>query len=97
MVKEIIWTPQAQITFRKVVDYLEFNWTQKEVERFVILTDIAITYISNNPKMFRATDKLNIREAMITPHNLLVYRIYKTRIYLIAFWDTRQNPKKRKY
>ncbi len=46
--------------------------------------------------MFRKTNKKNVREALVTEHNLLVYKIYPDHISLITFWDTRQNPKKKK-
>jgi len=47
--------------------------------------------------MFRETNIANVHEALVTPHNLLIYKIYPKRIDLITFWDTRQNPKKKKY
>ncbi len=46
--------------------------------------------------MFRKAHELEIHEAVITPHNLLIYKIYPTHIDLITFWDTRQDPVKKK-
>ena len=40
---------------------------------------------------------LNVHEALITSHNLLIYKVYPTRIDLLTFWDTRQHPQKKKY
>ena len=42
MVKEIIWTPQAQITFNNVIDYLQNKWTEKEIVKFVESTERVI-------------------------------------------------------
>ena len=97
MVKEIIWTPQAQITFNNVIDYLQNKWTEKEIVKFVESTERVIEYISQNPKMFRRTNKINVFEALVTPHNLLIYKVFSGKIYLITFWDTRRNPKKKKH
>ena len=96
MVKEIKWTPEAVESFRRVIEYLLGNWTEREVENFVTATDKVIEYISEHPKMFRKTNLKNIREALVTPHNLLIYKITSTHIDLITFWDTRQHPQKRK-
>jgi plasmid stabilization system protein ParE len=97
MVKEVIWTPQAQITFNRVIDYLEEKWTEREIVNFIKLTDKVIEYIAQNPKMFRRTGKRNVYEALVTPYNLLIYKVYPNSIYLITFWDTRRNPKKKRY
>ncbi len=31
MVKQIVWTPQAEKTLAQVVDYLDKEWTEKEI------------------------------------------------------------------
>jgi len=97
MVKEIKWTTEAEETFDQIIDYLENNWTEREIERFVIAAEQVIEYISEHPKMFRKTNKKNVHEVLVTPHNLLIYKTYANHIDLITFWDTRQNPRKKKY
>ena len=96
MVKEVRWTQESVDTFNKIIEYLESKWTHRDVENFVSATDIVVRFISENPKMFRKTNKKNIREALVTPHNLMIYKINGERIDIITFWDTRQNPKKKK-
>jgi plasmid stabilization system protein ParE len=95
--KQIIWTPEAEATFEKVIAYLFEEWTEKEVQNFINSTYRVIAYISEHPLMFRKTNKRNVREALVTPHNLLVYKVYPERIDLITFWDTRQNPRRKRY
>ncbi len=75
MVKEVIWTPEAEASFERVIQYLHENWTDKEIEKFIRATDEVITYISKNPKMFRKTNNDNVHEALVTPQNLLIYKI----------------------
>ena len=72
MVKEIIWSPESERTFFKVIEYLRLKWTEREVDNFIEATENIIKYISVNPLMFRKTNKKNIHEALITPHNLLI-------------------------
>lgn len=95
MAKKIIWTPESEKTFEKVLTYLETNWTEKEKTNFITATQKAIQIISQQPELFRKLAKLNTHEALITKHNLLLYKIKMDSVDLITFWDTRQNPKKK--
>jgi plasmid stabilization system protein ParE len=95
MAKEIKWTSEAEDTFENILVYLQSNWTAKEIAKFIRATDRTILYISESPLMFRQSKKKNIREAVITKHNLLLYRIKSRQIELLVFWDTRKNPKKK--
>lgn len=93
MDKEIRWTLQAEISFEEIVSYLENEWTHKEIESFFRSFEKTIVYISKQPLMFRRTNIKDIHEALITPHNLIIYKIYPSHIDLISFWNTRKNPK----
>ncbi len=97
MAKEIIWSPRSEATFYNVIEYLQAKWTDKEIDNFLNATENVINYISEFPLMFRKTNKKNIHEALITPHNLLIYKIYPDHIFLITFYDTRQSPRKKKF
>ncbi len=97
MAKKIIWSPRSEATFYQVIEYLQDNWTDKEVEVFLATTEKVINYISEYPLMFRKTNKKSIHEALVTPQNLLVYKIFPDHIVLITFYDTRQSPRKKKF
>ena len=97
MAKEVRWTQESIDTFNKIIEYLEKDWSQKEIENFINATEIVVKFISENPKMFRKTNKKNVREALITPHNLMIYKIIGEQIDIITFWDTRKNPRKKKH
>jgi len=96
MAKEVVWSKRAFSGFERVIAYLEKEWTSKEVQSFVQATNRIVAYISEYPRMFKKTSKPDTHEALITPHNMLIYKIYPTKIVLLAFWDTRQNPKKKR-
>lgn len=97
MEKEIRWTVEAESSFARVIEYLEQNWTDREIENFISATEVILTHISRYPRMFRKAQKTNTYEVLITYHNLLIYKIYHTHIDLLLFWDTRQDPKRKKY
>ena len=92
---KIFWTEEALETFTQIVDYIRDNWSQKEVDHFVDTTEKVIGFISENPFLFRRTNLKSVREALISHQTLLIYKVYKERIDLLIFWDTRRNPLKK--
>ena len=60
MAKEISWTNEAEDTFEKIIAYLKVKWTEREVVNFINATNKTISYISENPLMFRQLKKQNI-------------------------------------
>jgi len=97
---EVIWSTQARKDYFKVLDYLNNNWGLTEVKCFVDKTEEVIELIKKHPETFVASHrKINIRRGFLTKHNSLFYKIkpHKKEIILLAFWDNRQNPRKRKY
>lgn len=81
---EVIWSSKARITFFNILDYLDTNWTKKEIIQFHQRTEIIIRAIRKNPGIFPHSLKhKNIRRAVIDKNNSLFYRIDKInkRIY----------------
>ena len=95
MVKKIIWTPKAEKSFDTVIAYLEEHWSEREVGHFIEKVNTIIEHITRFPLSYREAGKEDIREALITKQNLLLYRISGNTIYLLYFWDTRRNPLKK--
>ena len=92
---EIIWTARAKITFYNVLNYLDENWTRKELDQFYKRTLLTINAIRKNPKIFPVSTKnKDIRKAFIDKNNIFFYKtdVPENRIYLLSFFDTRQNP-----
>jgi len=96
MAKEKGWSPESIDTFEQVIDYLSENWNEREVESFMQAAFRVIYFISDYLRMFRKTNVRNVHEAVVTPHNLLVYEVHSNHITLITFRDTRQNPSRKK-
>jgi plasmid stabilization system protein ParE len=97
---EVIWSAKARITYFGVLDYLEKHWTKKEIIRFSYKTESVIKAIRKNPGIFACSLKhKNIRKANIDKNNSFFYQVDKTnkRIYLLTFFDNRQDPEKLKF
>jgi len=95
MGKEIIWSARAIESFNRVIEYLETNWTEKQINSFVEKTEHTLRIIGSGKVKFKSSKKKNIFEVLVTKHNLLLYRDKKNKVELILFYDTRQHPKKK--
>lgn len=96
---EVIWSAKAKTTFYLVLDYLDKNWSGKEVESFYNRTQIVLKSVSNYPELFPASTKnKKIRKAIVDKNNTFYYKIdtYHRKIHVLTFYDSRQDPKKLK-
>lgn len=96
MALDIVWSPRAIDNFSGVLEYLEENWNGLVTQDFARRTNKVIKLISEHPQMFRQISSENTaREAVIIKHNLLLYKIHKNQILIIAVFDTRKHPRKK--
>lgn len=97
MAYKVIWATEAVDTFDNIINYLSENRSRKEVSKFIDDVEHTVSLLEKNPFLFRGSSKINLHEALITKHNLLLYQISENakRVELLSFWDTRQNPKKK--
>jgi len=93
MALKIVWTPQANEGLIKVINYLEINWTKKEILNLEQNINELIKRISKYPEICPATLKYkNVRKGLVDKNNYIIYRI-KARtktIEIINFRGTRQ-------
>jgi plasmid stabilization system protein ParE len=52
MAREIIWTPEAEKTLSQIVDFLEREWTEKEIQKFLVKIESTIQLIKSQPTYF---------------------------------------------
>lgn len=57
VVREIVWTDSAKITFNNIVEYLRREWTEREVEKFVNSTKEMLATLKQHPEMCRPSVK----------------------------------------
>jgi len=96
MVYEIVWSREAASRFDQILTYLKMEWSRKEVKEFADAVNKTLETIANYPFLFRISESNINREALITRHNLLIYKVENEKIVLLTLWDNRMNPKKRK-
>ncbi len=84
-------------TYITNIEFLEVNWTQKEVLKFINIVKRRILLLASSPNLAVVTNKRkNVRKSVINRRVVLFYRVkpIKKEIELIRFWGTRQNPSK---
>ena len=90
---KILWTDHAIYELKETLEYLENNWTEKELRKFSAKLDHTIELISKTPEIFPASfEKDEIRKAVVEKHNSLYYRINENSIEIISLFSNRKNP-----
>jgi plasmid stabilization system protein ParE len=96
MALEIKWTPQADKGLEKAIQYLEAEWTLREVFKLEKKIKQITNQVSLNPKQFPKSETYkNLHKAIVDKNNYLVYRINTDKhfIEILNFRGTKQKPK----
>lgn len=89
----MIWSENAEISFDKIVLYIEAKYGVVSAEKFIRKVDSVIHSISKQPYIYKSSNFNNQhRKATITKQCSLIYEINKENILLSYFWDNRQEP-----
>ncbi|WP_321540644.1 type II toxin-antitoxin system RelE/ParE family toxin [Flavobacterium piscinae] len=51
----ILWTDNALLELKKTVNYLEQNWTERELKKLATQLEKTLQLISQNPYLFQAS------------------------------------------
>jgi plasmid stabilization system protein ParE len=93
---EVRWTSFALGELSETINYLEENWTPRELQNFSSRLDHTLELISKNPLLFQESDEfIGTRRAVITKHNTLYYRIKSESIEVLSCFSNQKNPSKR--
>ena len=98
MLKEVIWSPLAESDFESILDYLQSNWNDKIINRFINKVDDNISLILEDHKIFPVINQeLQIRKSVISKQNTLYYREKAGKLEIVRLFDSRQDPIKLKF
>ena len=94
---KVLWTDHAISELKETIEYLEENWTERELRNFSAKLDHTIELISKTPELFPSSlEKNEIRKAVVEEHNNLYYRINENSIEVVSLFSNRKNPDKKK-
>lgn len=65
MAKKIIWSKRAISSFDRVIDYLQEDWTEKEILKFINQTNKILGLIQSDFVKFKRSGKVDVYEVLI--------------------------------
>ncbi|HSJ66702.1 MAG TPA: type II toxin-antitoxin system RelE/ParE family toxin [Anditalea sp.] len=90
----IQWTETAEKQFFNILDYWnERNRSTAFANKLADLVWNKTKFIAENPLASKPTKFPNTRIAALG-HFSIVYKLTEDKIWVLAFWDNRQDPKK---
>ncbi|WP_407481559.1 type II toxin-antitoxin system RelE/ParE family toxin [Elizabethkingia meningoseptica] len=93
---KIFWSQNALDELTKTIEYLEINFSEKELRKLALKLEDVIESISKSPNIYPESDYKKIHRAVILKFNTLYYRVKGNNIEILSFFSNRQNPEKRK-
>ncbi len=92
---KILWTKHALSELKDTLNYLEENWTERELSNFSKELDHTLQLISKNPKIFQVSSKKKeVRRAVVAGYNNLYYRTKNKTVEILSLFSNRQDPDK---
>jgi plasmid stabilization system protein ParE len=93
----IIWSDEAKSNLLGLIEYFKLQWTEKELRAFFQKFEKTLELISKNPQLFSPSVKRkNVRKCVFSKQTSIYYKIENSKVYLIALFDNRKNPKQLK-
>jgi plasmid stabilization system protein ParE len=91
------WTPEAEVTFDEIVKYLETEFGDLSVSKFISRVRKVLEEISEFPDVFHMSKTENVRKAFVSRQTSLYYRTNGSRIEVLTFWNNNKGPNSLKW
>ena len=92
---QIIWTERSKLDYWDNIEYLEREWTEKEIIRFNKKTNEVLSSLLQENVVFKPTEYKNTFQVPVTKQITLFYKMLENSNFeLLSFWNTYQNPEK---
>ena len=91
---QVFVTPRAEKNFESILGYIKHKWGERTAKEFVLKADEIFKLLKNFP-LIGQVEKDDIRGFQLSPQTRILYRIREQKIIILAFFDVRQNPKKK--
>ncbi|HRN28059.1 MAG TPA: type II toxin-antitoxin system RelE/ParE family toxin [Ignavibacteriaceae bacterium] len=89
------WSLQARNDLKNVINFINDNWSEKEVREFAKKLHKRISLIKTYPSLFpKSLHKQNVRRSVLTKQITIFYSKLNDTINIISVFDVRQDPKK---
>ncbi len=88
------------MTYLAIIDYLEREWSEKEIISFISLVHNKLNLLKEQPAIgWVHKKKFKIYKTLVHKNVALIYhvKLQIKEIVLLTFWDDIQDPEKLKY
>lgn len=91
----IFWTDFALKELANTIEYIEQNWSEKELRNLAENLEETLNLISKKPDMFQVSEfKKDVRRVVVLKFNTIYYRFNNNQIEILSFFSNRQDPNK---
>ena len=90
----IHWSDPTKSDYWKNIEYLEKEWTRREVHSFMDKVDELIDLLTKNNVTFKPTLYKNTFQVPVLKQITLYYRFENNNIELLRFWNNYQDLRK---
>jgi plasmid stabilization system protein ParE len=98
MAFQIVWSKRAVEKFDGIIDYLSKEWGEKVTSSFVRKVYDFIDLLAEYPEIGSLENtKKYIRGFILIKQICVFYKIKRDAIIILSFFDTRQNPKRKRF
>lgn len=98
MEQKVIVSKRFRADAIRIHHYLIQHFPEQVGSSFLAKIKERVELISKYPTIGKISQKKeNVRSIILTPHNLLFYRIANNKIELLCLFDARRNPQNRPY
>ena len=93
----IEWSDEAILNLDRIFDYIEENWSEREIRQFAKRLERTLSSLSKYPASYPESLRFyGVRKCVLSPQTIIFYEYSRERILLLSLFDTRQDPEKLK-
>lgn len=95
MKREIIFSKNAEKSLLSLLEFLELKWSVNVRNQFISNLDESIYLIRKEPSLFpKSQYNKNQYKCVLSKQTTIYYKYNAKAVWILALFDTRQNPKK---
>ncbi len=97
MAYQIVWSAEAENDFKKIVLYLQENWSLQSSEKFVVQAYKKIKKLSLMPSIAKPTSQQSIYMFKLDRKNVLFFTVDEKYLVLLSIYPYKRDITKSKY
>lgn len=95
MALRISWTDKARYQLDEIIEYLEYNWTEKEISVFFKKLERGLKEISESPsRQKKSQRKEGAYEYQLSAQTTIFYSFNQEEVIVLYLWPNKMNPEK---